>query len=80
LSVTVEGVERRAQFALLQGLAPVNVQGFLISQAVPIADIVTFIAERQRDLLAISESIPPIRSDASVSDSMIVRQLRMIER
>jgi len=80
LSVTVEGVERRAQFALLQGLAPVNVQGFLISQAVPIADIATFIAERQRDLLGISESIPAIRSDASVSDSMIVRQLRMIER
>ena len=79
LSVTVEGVERRSQFALLQGLAPVNVQGFLISQAVPIPDIAAFISDRQRELRAISDSIPAIRSDASVSDSMLVKQLRMIE-
>ena len=78
LSVTVEGVERRAQFAMLQGLAPVNVQGFLISQAVPIVDIAAFIAQRQSELRAISDSVPTVRSDASVSDSMLVRQLRSI--
>ena len=77
--MTVEGVERRAQFALLQGLAPVNVQGFLISEAVPILDIAAFITERQQDLRSIAASLPEIRSDASVSDTMIVRQLRNIE-
>ena len=47
LSITVEGIERRAQLALLQAHAPVNVQGYLICQAVPIPDITAFIHERE---------------------------------
>jgi diguanylate cyclase (GGDEF)-like protein len=79
LAVTAEGVERRAQFALLRAQNPVSLQGFLISEAVPVADIVALIAQCEARLCEFARATPAIQSDASVSDSMIVRQLRMIE-
>jgi diguanylate cyclase (GGDEF)-like protein len=78
VAVTAEGIERHSQFAFLHAQGGVDVQGYFIGKPMPAGEVDEFRLHGLSRLQELAGDLP--RFDTrTLSDSMVARQLNMIE-